>query len=174
MIEGQALLKGFYFVSCGLAILFICHLYKHYQDLAQFKSQIIEQSQKHLEQSAAKEDEIKNTILQAHKRALIASDNINNHFNALLSERERVHGITPNSAKQVPSITTTTPRVSTAQNDKSLKASRELSKKLLKCESRLLYEAKEYDILATHYNELLKIYEQARLAYGSKEETIKD
>lgn len=40
--------------------------------------------------------------------------------------------------------------------------SAKLLKRLNKCEQRLLYEAKEYDLLAAHYNALLSLYQKAR------------
>ena len=48
------------------------------------------------------------------------------------------------------------------ENTKPLAASARLSKQLRACEARLIYEAKEYDILATHYNALLAIYKRAQ------------
>ena len=73
------------------------------------------------------------------------------------------------SGEQVPTTSNATAAVKQTSSSQSSKASGELSKKLLRCEARLLYEAKEFDILATHYNVLLSTYEQARLLNGTKE-----
>lgn len=46
--------------------------------------------------------------------------------------------------------------------DASTRATQVALERLRRCEQRVLYEAKEYDLLAVHYNALLAIYEKAR------------
>ena len=46
--------------------------------------------------------------------------------------------------------------------DASARATQVALERLRRCEQRVLYEAKEYDLLAVHYNALLAIYEKAR------------
>lgn len=46
--------------------------------------------------------------------------------------------------------------------DASARATQNALERLRRCEQRVLYEAKEYDLLAVHYNALLAIYEKAR------------
>ena len=142
--------------------------YTQYQELRLFKSTVLEQTQKHLEQSKAMEYEIKNALFEATQKARLEASNINGRFDALLRERERVHGSAPNGNQSVPNTAATESGVEHSASVESSRASGAISRKLLKCEARLLYEAKEYDILATHYRVLLQTYEQARLANGTK------
>ena len=159
------------FVSSLLWVILLSVLYStyvHYQELKQFKHEVIEQSKKHLEQSRAKEYELKNALFEATQKARLEASNINGRFDALLRERERVHGSAPNGNQSVPNTAATESGVEHSASVESSRASGAISRKLLKCEARLLYEAKEYDILATHYRVLLQTYEQARLANGTK------
>ena len=60
--------------------------------------------------------------------------------------------------------------------DASARATQVALERLRRCEQRVLYEAKEYDLLAVHYNALLAIYEKAREVNNgySKSEQRKD
>lgn len=138
--------------------------YAYFQSLKDFKNEVLAQSREYSKQTEAKENELKNALLSANQTALHESDNINNRFNDLLRGLERLHGGSSSSAQQVPTASPVRTGAGDTTTAQPLRASGAIHQKLLKCEARLLYEAKEYDILATHYNELLKIYEQARLA----------
>lgn len=65
---------------------------------------------------------------------------------------------------------------SSRSSDASARAAQVTLERLRRCEQRVLYEAKEYDLLAVHYNALLAIYEKAREVNNgySKSEQRKD
>lgn len=141
-------------------------LFDYINELYDFKQSVIEQSKALEAKANIQSKELKSSLIQAQTNAQRSISDINRNYNELLNERMRSAAA---SGEQVPTTSSATTAVKQTSSSKSSKASGELSKKLLRCEARLLYEAKEFDILATHYNVLLNAYEQARLLNGTKE-----
>lgn len=148
------------------ALWFAYALFDYINELHDFKQSVIEQSKALEAKANIQSKELESSLIQAQTNAQHSISDINRNYNDLLNER--MHS-TAASGEQVPTTSSATAAVKQTSSSKSFKASGELSKKLLKCEARLLYEAKEFDILATHYNVLLNTYEQARLLNGTKE-----
>lgn len=94
-----------------------------------------------------------------HDGALSHADSVPSTKRMQCSPRE------DNSACISTAATSTSGTERTAQSrslDASARATQVALERLRRCEQRVLYEAKEYDLLAVHYNALLAIYEKAR------------
>ncbi|MCK0514102.1 hypothetical protein MXE38_04380 [Anaerobiospirillum sp. NML120448] len=153
------------FLALG-ALWFVYSLFNYVNELHDFKQSVIEQSKALEAKANIQSKELESSLIQAQTNAQHSISDINRNYNELLNERVRSAAA---SGEQMPAASSATTAVKQTSSSKSSKASGELSKKLLRCEARLLYEAKEFDILATHYNVLLNTYEQARLLNGTKE-----
>lgn len=95
----------------------------------------------------------------SHDDALSRADSVPSTKRMQCSPRE------DNSACISTAATSTIGTERTAQSrslDASARATQVALERLRRCEQRVLYEAKEYDLLAVHYNALLAIYEKAR------------
>ena len=159
-------MKLVYTFLAASALWFAYALFDYINELHDFKQSVIEQSKALEAKANIQSKELESSLIQAQTNAQHSISDINRNYNDLLNER--VHSAAA-SGEQVPTASSATTAVKQASSSKPSKASGELSKKLLRCEARLLYEAKEFDILATHYNVLLNTYEQARLLNGTKE-----
>lgn len=155
-----------YSVIGFVALYAIYALVSYVSELQEFKQSIIEQTQALQVQAERQSNELKHSLSQAQISAVHDIGELNRRFDRLVNERVRIGSA---SGEQVRTVATASASVEQASTSKPSRASGELSQKLLRCEARLLYEAKEYDILATHYNVLLQTYEQARLLNGTKE-----
>lgn len=153
------------FLALG-ALWFVYSLFNYVNELHDFKQSVIEQSKALEAKANIQSKELESSLIQAQINAQHSISDINRNYNELLNERVRSATA---SGEQVSATSSASAAVKQASSSKSSKASGELSKKLLRCEARLLYEAREFDILATHYNVLLNTYEQARLLNGTKE-----
>ena len=153
------------FLALG-ALWFVYSLFNYVNELHDFKQSVIEQSKALEAKANIQSKELESSLIQAQTNAQHSISDINRNYNELLNERVRSASA---SGEQMPTASSATAAAKQTSSSKSSKASGELSKKLLRCEARLLYEAKEFDILATHYNVLLNTYEQARLLNGTKE-----
>lgn len=153
------------FLALG-ALWFVYSLFNYVNELHDFKQSVLEQSKALEAKANIQSKELKSSLIQAQTNAQHSISDINRNYNELLNERVRSASA---SGEQMPATSSATAAAKQTSSSKSSKASGELSKKLLRCEARLLYEAKEFDILATHYNVLLNTYEQARLLNGTKE-----
>lgn len=153
------------FLALG-ALWFVYSLFNYVNELHDFKQSVIEQSKALEAKANIQSKELESSLIQAQTNAQHSISDINRNYNELLNERVRSASA---SGEQMPATSSATAAAKQTSSSKSSKASGELSKKLLRCEARLLYEAKEFDILATHYNVLLNTYEQARLLNGTKE-----
>ena len=159
-------MKLIYTFLALVALWFVYSLFNYVNELHDFKQSVIEQSKALEAKANIQSKELESSLIQAQTNAQHSISDINRNYNELLNERVRSASA---SGEQVPATSSTSAAVKQTSSSKSSRASGELSKKLLKCEARLLYEAKEFDILATHYNVLLNAYEQARLLNGTKE-----
>lgn len=95
----------------------------------------------------------------SHDDALSRADSVPSAKRLQCSPRE------DNSACISTAATSTNGTERTTQSrspDASARAAKDAMERLRRCEQRVLYEAKEYDLLAVHYNALLAIYEKAR------------
>lgn len=153
------------FLALG-ALWFVYSLFNYVNELHDFKQSVLEQSKALEAKANIQSKELESSLIQAQTNAQHSISDINRNYNELLNERVRSASA---SGEQMPTASSATAAAKQTSSSKSSKASGELSKKLLRCEARLLYEAKEFDILATHYNVLLNTYEQARLLNGTKE-----
>lgn len=153
------------FLALG-ALWFVYSLFNYVNELHDFKQSVLEQSKALEAKANIQSKELESSLIQAQTNAQHSISDINRNYNELLNERVRSASA---SGEQMPATSSATAAAKQTSSSKSSKASGELSKKLLRCEARLLYEAKEFDILATHYNVLLNTYEQARLLNGTKE-----
>lgn len=159
-------MKLVYTFLAASALWFAYALFDYINELHDFKQSVIEQSKALEAKANIQSKELESSLIQAQTNAQHSISDINRNYNDLLNERVRIGSA---SGEQVRTVATASASVEQASTSKPSRASGELSQKLLKCEARLLYEAKEFDILATHYNVLLNTYEQARLLNGTKE-----
>lgn len=159
------------------------------QDIADLRLQVYEAQAKALSVAKAKETQIERATEQASTvlAAQVAKINqlyqkttaqepathiVASHGNALhgagsaaSTKRMQCSPREDNSACISTAATSTSGTERTAQSrslDASARATQVALERLRRCEQRALYEAKEYDLLAVHYNALLAIYEKAR------------
>ena len=161
------------YIYAGLAFVVcsgIWSIYATYMDLRGFKDQILDQQSKVLESVMRQEKDLSNAVTSISDQLYDQASAIDDNYNALLAKRQRLHNSTANSNANVPSIAYSTKDTSNAAQAKSFAVNRSVSSKLRQCEERLIYEAKEYDNLASQYNALLNIYKHAQgVLNGNKE-----
>ena len=75
-----------------------------------------------------------------------------------------------NFAEPVPAVAAVATGPAEEKTHKAPAGNKRMAAKLLKCEAKTLYLARELDIMATHYNTLLSVYNEARRTseYGRK------
>ncbi len=155
-------LKILLFVVAGLMSLrLIWALVSVYTELRAFKDDMLAQQALVLETVRKQEQQLNDVVMQETSSSIEQADAINSAYLALINE----HGMLDHSDsgnQQVPAASNTAQSTRPKTPAKSPNTSQTDAIKLRQCQSRLLYEAKEYDILATHYNALLSIYKHAQ------------
>ena len=147
--------------------------YEYYKDLSDAKQQVIQA----LDERAKIEKQWREQVAQlrfsaaADRRQIEAryigllkslSDSDSNAVNSGADERVRKSNDTA-SSNSVPGTARVTGGAGTAKTDRQSGSScRIYQDALAKAKKRILYEAKERDICASHYNILLKIYNSVR------------
>lgn len=131
-----------------------------YIELRTFKDDVLEQQALVQRQIRKQEQALHETVLQVQEQTSTNVNSIDRAYAELLNERGLFKSDSSNG--RVHETAAVTSRPGQTENTKPLAASARLSKQLRACEARLIYEAKEYDILATHYNALLAIYKRAQ------------
>lgn len=173
------------------------------QDIADLRLQVQEAQAKALSIARAKEAQIERATEQTSTVLAAQVAKINALYQRAATQKPAKHDVvahdgTLSCADSVPSAkrlqcsprednstcisaaaTSTNRTERTAQSrspDASARATQVALERLRRCEQRVLYEAKEYDLLAVHYNALLAIYEKAREVNNgySKSEQRKD
>ncbi len=155
-------LKTVLFAVAGiLALNLIWSVISVYTDLRTFKDEVLAQ-QAQLSQLVRKQERLINaTVLQATEQSAVALDSINADYTALLDERKRMYDDHAADKPGVSSASAASNGASDTTAGRPSQANTRLFERIKRCEARLIYEAKEYDILATHYNALLSIYQKA-------------
>lgn len=131
-----------------------------YIELRAFKDDVLKQQALVQKQIRKQEQALHETVLQVQEQTSTDVSSIDRAYTELLNERGLFESDSSNG--RVHETAAATGRSGQTENTKPLATSARLSKQLRACEARLIYEAKEYDILATHYNALLAIYKRAQ------------
>lgn len=147
--------------------------YEYYKDLSDAKQQVIQA----LDEQAKIEKQWREQVAQlrfsaaADRQQIEAryigllkslSDTDSNAVNSGTDERMR-NSNNAASSNSMSGIASTAGGTGAAQTDRQPRQScRVYQDALVKAKKRILYEAKERDICATHYNTLLKIYNSVR------------
>ena len=127
-----------------------------------FKAQIIEQSAAVDALVKVQESALNETVQAVDSAVQSQTVTIDTMYRQYLDDVISLHNSAAGNSQQMPSAASAAGATGQTTPGKSPGKDSRLSQKLLKCESKLLYEAREYDILATHYNALLKIYEYSK------------
>lgn len=156
-----------YLAGLAVAVVFwaIARLMGSYFELVDFKSSTTQQSAVNDARIAITERLLTNEQSKIESELNAAVERIDTEYGIALSHG--VHQSTASSHVQVPTDTRAPQSAPADAQGKSPAGSKrvpevQLENRLSRCQARVLYEAREYDILATHYNALLRLYEQAR------------
>lgn len=155
-------LKKILFVAAGVLLLkLLMSVWSVYTELRSFKDDMLAQQAELVEMVRKQEQQLHDVVIQETTKGVEAVDAINSDYASELAK----HGLlnySNSSNEHMPAASAAAQSVRPNPTAKSSKSSQADAEQLRQCRSRLLYEAKEYDILATHYNSLLAIYKHAQ------------
>ncbi len=150
------------YVAAGVLVLkVVWSLVSMYTELRDFKDDMLAQQAQLVDLVRKQERQLNDVVIQETSKSTEASDAISRDYAAIVTK----HGLlnySNSSNEHMPAAANTAQSARPSKAGQSSKPSQADAERLRQCRSRLVYEAKEYDILATHYNALLSIYKQAQ------------
>lgn len=143
-------------IALGLHSGYMLNRFSNMEEQMELQNQVLS------ERISLQEAALNSAAAQTAQTAVAQAGEIDALYNSAVAELERLHNSSSSAQKQVPGNTAGASRTQQASSGRSPEQDKAMAQKLLKCEHRLLYEAREHDILATHYNALLSIYNNTR------------